>query len=209
MGFKIKMAQVSSDDLQKIRDDRPTGIYDGPTPPPGVYDVKVTKVWFATTKTEKPVVKVAMTFDNEGENATYNGYSTIANYMVPTDPSQSAFPVQVSSLDSLFDALSDGKFSYRDFQEAATEGRTDADPAKSDKIGLPVTQIGSLRITGEQKIRVKTKIREYNGNEYVDIHYILREKASKKTAKPEEELDFGSDETDTDSDDSLDAFLED
>lgn len=203
MGFKIKMAEVSTDDLQKIRDDRPSGRYDGPTPPPGHYEVKVNKMWFAETKTGKPTLKVALAFDNDGEEALYNGYSYIDNYMIPVDNTERAFPIQVSQIDSLFNALSKGKMSFIDFHKAVTEGRTDASTEKKDKVGLPVTQIGSLKLNGEQKIRVKTKLREYNGEEYVSTHYVVREERSNITT--DNDLDLGG--LADDGDDDLDALL--
>lgn len=203
MGFKIKMAEVSTDDLQKIRDDRPSGRYDGPTPPPGHYDVKVKKMWFAETKTGKPTLKVALAFDNDGEEALYNGYSYIDNYMIPVDNTERAFPIQVSQIDSLFNALSKGKMSFIDFHKAVNEGRTDASTEKKDKVGLPVTQIGSLKLNGEQKIRVKTKLREYNGEEYVSTHYIVREERSNITSND----DFDTSGLADDGDDDLDALL--
>lgn len=205
MGFKIKMAEVSNDDLKKIRDDRPSGRYDGPTPPPGHYDVKVKKMWFAETKAGKPALKVALGFHNEGEEAIYNGYSYIENYMIPVDNTDRAFPIQVSQIDSLFDALSKGKMSFIDFHKAVNEGRTDASTDKKDKVGLPVTQIGSLKITGDQIIRVKTKLREYNGEEFVETHYIVREERSNVTA--DDDLDTSDFADDIDDDDDLDALL--
>lgn len=204
MGFKIKMAEVSTDDLKKIRDDRPSGRYDGPTPPPGHYDVKVKKMWFAETKAGKPTLKVALSFDNDGEEALYNGYSYIDNYMIPVDNTDRAFPIQVSQIDALFDALSKGKMSFIDFHKAVNEGRTDATTEKKDKVGLPVTQIGSLKLNGEQTIRVKTKLREYNGEEYVETHYIVREERSNVKAEDDLADDLADD---IDDDDDLDALL--
>lgn len=202
MGFKIPMAKVEKEDLQKIRADRPTGGYDGPTPPPGLYDAKVAKIWFAETKTGKPAVKVSFVFDNEGEDAVYNGASTIQNYLIPTDPSEKAFVPQVNQLDAFFAALTGGKQSYDDFQDAISEGRTDADPTKKDKIGIPVTQIGKFKLTGTQKIRIKTKIREYNGNEYIDIHYIPHQESAKTKPETTDEFEDAGSE-----DDSLAAWM--
>lgn len=189
MGFKVKMATVSSEDLTQIRNDRPTGGYDGPTPPPGVYDAKISRVWFGETKAGGDTVKVSFRFDNEGEDAVYNGFDFIQNYNIPTDPSARAFVPQVNQLDAFLIALSGGKMGFQEFQEAMAEGRNDADSDKKSKIGIPVTQIGSVKITGDKKVRIKTDHSEYNGKTYVNLHYILREESSASAQKSEDNLD--------------------
>lgn len=211
MGFKLKMDAVSQEDLNKIREERPTGGYDGPIPPPGVYEVKIAKVWIGETNSGAHALKVSMVFDNEGENAIYNRASLINNYMIPTDASQRAFPIQVDQLDTFMNALSDGKADFRTFQKAFSEGKTDADPSKKDKIGIPVTQIGPVKITGTKKITVKTKIRDYNGKDYIDLHYILRDDEPKKSKSEDSfsDLDDAEDtsvneDTSSSSDDSDD-----
>ena len=203
MGFKVKMAAVSEKDLTQIRNDRPTGGYDGPTPPPGVYEAKISRVWFGETKAGDPTVKVSFRFDNEGEDAVYNGFDFIQNYNIPTDPSAKSFVPQINQLDAFLIALSGGKMGFQEFQQAMAEGRNDADPAKKGKIGIPVTQIGSVKITGNKKVRIKTRHREYNGKTYVDLHYILREENGASSQKVEATLsDF------EDSSDDLDDWLD-
>lgn len=203
MGFKLAMAEVSQEDLKTIREDRPTGGYDGPTPPPGVYQAKIAKIWFAETKNGKPAMKVSYVIheDKDSANAVYNGASTIDNLMIPTDPSDNNFAVQTSVLDSFLLALSDGKMGYPEFYKAMTEGRSDV--GKEDKIGNPVNQIGNVKITGDKIVKVKTKVREYNGKDYIDIHYILRDEAPKKGS---DDIDI---EVDTDSDVNADTDLDD
>jgi len=198
MGFKIKMAEVSQEELTQIRNDRPSGRYEGPTPPPGVYGAKISRAWFGKTKAGDPVLKVSFVFDNEGENEVYNGAETINNYVIPTDPSSRAFVPQINQLDAFLIALSDGKMGVREFQEAMANGKNDIDQSKQTKIGIPVTQIGSVKITGEKKVNIKTKIREYNGKDYIDLHYILRDEAanSKPKSKPEDDFDDLEDPSD-------------
>ena len=211
MGFKIKMAEVSQEELTQIRNDRPSGRYEGPTPPPGVYGAKISRAWFGETKAGDPVLKVSFVFDNEGENAVYNGAETINNYVIPTDPSSRAFVPQINQLDAFLVALSDGKMGVREFQEAMSNGKNDIDPAKKTKIGIPVTQIGSVKITGEKKVNIKTKIREYNGKDYIDLHYILRdeETSSKPKSHPADDFDDFEDPTTSASDEGdLDDWLD-
>ena len=144
------------------------------------------------------MLKVSFVFDNEGENAVYNGAETINNYVIPTDPSSRAFVPQINQLDAFLVALSDGKMGVREFQEAMSNGKNDIDPAKKTKIGIPVTQIGSVKITGEKKVNIKTKIREYNGKDYIDLHYILRDEDanSKPKSKPADDFDDLEDPSD-------------
>lgn len=205
MGFKISMAPLSAEEVKKIRDERPSGSYNGPTPPPGLYDAKIAKMWFSESKAGQPMLKVSFVLDNDDDKKVYNGASTIQNYMIPTDPSQNGFDVFVSRLDSLFLNLSGGKMGIMEFQDAVVNGRTNADHTKKDQIGIPVSQIGSLRITGEQKLTVKTKIVVHKGNEYIDIHYI-KDQPKKSSEAPVENLDLDLDGSDDE--ESFDQWLE-
>ena len=214
MGFKIKMAEISKEELKEIREDRPTGRYDGPTPPPGIYEVKIARAWFGETKAGDGALKVSLRFDNEGENAVYNGYDFINNYGIPSDPSEPSFIPRVNQLDAFLIALSDGKMGFSEFQEAMVAGKNDIDPAKKNKMGYPVTQIGNVKISGNKKIKIKTKIREYNGKDYVDLHYILNDSTSKPKKREADFDDFDDVETSADTStndddaDDLDEWLD-
>ena len=212
MGFKIKMAEVSKEELKEIREDRPTGRYDGPTPPPGIYEVKISRAWFGETKAGDDTLKVSFLFDNEGENAVYNGYDFINNYGIPADATEPSFIPRVNQLDAFLIALSDGKMGFSEFQEAMVAGKNDIDPAKKNKMGYPVTQIGNVKISGNKKIKIKTRLREYNGKDYVDLHYILNDDSTSKPKKREADFDdFDDVETSADtsvSDDDADDLDE-
>lgn len=207
MGFKVKMAAVSEKELTQIRSERPTGGYNGPTPPPGVYGAKISRLWFGETKAGDPTIKVSFQFDNEGEDAVYNGFSFIQNYGVPTDPSAKSFVPKVNQLDAFLIALSGGKMGFQEFQEAMAEGRNDADSDKNGKLGIPVTQIGSVKITGNKKVKIKTRHNEYNGNTYVGLHYILREENG-ATEKKEEFSSDDFEDSGNNSSDDLDEWLD-
>lgn len=212
MGFKIKMAEISKEELKEIREDRPTGRYDGPTPPPGIYEVKISRAWFGETKAGDDTLKVSFLFDNEGENAVYNGYDFINNYGIPADATEPSFIPRVNQLDAFLIALSDGKMGFSEFQEAMVAGKNDIDPAKKNKMGYPVTQIGNVKISGNKKIKIKTRLREYNGKDYVDLHYILNDDSTSKPKKREADFDdFDDVETSADtsvSDDDADDLDE-
>ena len=215
MGFKIKMAEISKEELKEIREDRPTGRYDGPTPPPGIYEVKIARAWFGETKAGDGTLKVSLRFDNEGENAVYNGYDFINNYGIPSDPSEPSFIPRVNQLDAFLIALSDGKMGFSEFQEAMVAGKNDIDPAKKNKMGYPVTQIGNVKISGNKKIKIKTRLREYNGKDYVDLHYILNDGSTSKPKKREADFDDFDDvetsantSTNDDDADDLDEWLD-
>ena len=212
MGFKIKMAEISKEELKEIREDRPTGRYDGPTPPPGIYEVKIARAWFGETKAGDDTLKVSFLFDNEGENSVYNGYDFINNYGIPADATEPSFIPRVNQLDAFLIALSDGKMGFSEFQEAMVAGKNDIDPAKKNKMGYPVTQIGNVKISGNKKIKIKTRLREYNGKDYVDLHYILNDDSTSKPKKREADFDdFDDVETSADtsvSDDDADDLDE-
>lgn len=207
MGFKVKMAAVSEKELTQIRSERPTGGYNGPTPPPGVYGAKISRLWFGETKAGDPTIKVSFQFDNEGEDAVYNGFSFIQNYGVPTDPSAKSFVPKVNQLDAFLIALSGGKMGFQEFQEAMAEGRNDADSDKNGKLGIPVTQIGSVKITGNKKVKIKTRHNEYNDKTYVGLHYILREENG-ATEKKEEFSSDDFEDSGNNSSDDLDEWLD-
>lgn len=211
MGFKVKMAAVSEKDLTEIRNERPTGGYNGPTPPPGVYEAQISRVWFGETKAGDPTVKVSFRFDNEGEDAVYNGFDFIQNYGIPTDPSARSFVPQVNQLDAFLIALSGGKMGFQEFQEAMAEGRNDADSDKKGKLGIPVTQIGSVKITGNKKVKIKTRHNEYNGKTYVGLHYILREEngpAEKKAEFSSDDFEDSGNNSSASGTDDLDDWLD-
>lgn len=207
MGFKVKMAAVSEKELTQIRSERPAGGYNGPTPPPGVYGAKISRLWFGETKAGDPTIKVSFKFDNEGEDAVYNGFDFIQNYNIPTDPSAKSFVPQINQLDAFLVALSGGKMGFQEFQEAMAEGRNDADRDKESKIGIPVTQLGSVKITGNKKVKIKTRHNEYNGKTYVGLHYILREESG-ATEKKEEFSSDDFEDSGNNSSDDLDEWLD-
>lgn len=206
MGFKIEMEGLSKEEMQKIRDDRPTGRYDGPTPPPGVYNMVVDRMWFAETKSGLPAVKASFRIKEpaESDNAVYNGASTINNYLIPQKRSDRNYSIQASSLDDFLSGISNGKLDFPGFYEAMVSGRSDV--GTEDKIGHPVKQIGNFKFTGDAEMSVKTKIREYNGNEYIDIHYIIRDLENNKAESIGDDIDLGGDD-DLD-DDDVDSWLE-
>src|SRR5699024_12091735 len=125
--------------------------YDCPTPRPCVYQVKSARAWFGETKAGDYILKVSFLFDNEGEDATYNGYDFINNYGIPSDPSEPSFVPRVNQLDAFLVALSDGKMGFNEFREAMVAGKNDIDPAKKNKMGYPVTQIGNVKISGKDR----------------------------------------------------------
>lgn len=209
------MAEISKEELKEIREDRPTGRYDGPTPPPGIYEVKIARAWFGETKAGDDTLKVSFLFDNEGENSVYNGYDFINNYGIPADATEPSFIPRVNQLDAFLIALSDGKMGFSEFQEAMVAGKNDIDPAKKNKMGYPVTQIGNVKISGNKKIKIKTRLREYNGKDYVDLHYILNDDSPSKPKKREADFDdFDDVETSADTSvndddaDDLDEWLD-
>ena len=200
MGFSIPITRVKSSDVEKARADSGQGQrYDGPTPPPGVYNTKVKKVWYQETRKGDPALNVLFEIHEEGANEVYNGAGAFRMFMIPNDPTYEHFSIQVSSIDSLLLALSDGTYTYDDFLVDANAGRiiTGKKKSESDK-KTPIEQIGRLKITGEQTAQIKTKVQTYNGEERMEVHYVLSKPLKKKKV---EEIDMDFDDDDTELDD--------
>lgn len=199
MGFSIPITRVKSSDVEKARADSGQGQhYDGPTPPPGVYNTKIKKVWYQETRKGDPALNVLFEIHEEGANEVYNGAGAFRMFMIPNDPTYEHFSIQVSSIDSLLLALSDGTYTYDDFLVDANAGRiiTGKKKSESDK-KTPIEQIGRLKITGEQTAQIQTKVQTYNGEERMEVHYVL----SKPLKKRVEEIDMDFDDDDTELDD--------
>ena len=200
MGFSIPITRVKSSDVEKARADSGQGQrYDGPTPPPGVYNTKVKKVWYQETRKGDPALNVLFEIHEEGANEVYNGAGAFRMFMIPNDPTYEHFSIQVSSIDSLLLALSDGTYTYDDFLVDANAGRiiTGKKKSESDK-KTPIEQIGRLKITGEQTAQIQTKVQTYNGEERMEVHYVLSKPLKKKKV---EEIDMDFDDDDTELDD--------
>ena len=200
MGFSIPITRVKSSDVEKARADSGQGQrYDGPTPPPGVYNTKIKKVWYQETRKGDPALNVLFEIHEEGANEVYNGAGAFRMFMIPTDPSYEHFSIQVSSIESLLLALSDGTYTYDDFLTDANAGRIITGKKKSEFYKkTPIEQIGRLKITGEQTAQIKTKVQTYNGDDRIEVHYVLSKPLKKKKV---EEIDMDFDDDDLDLDD--------
>lgn len=200
MGFSIPITRVKSSDVEKARSDSGQGQrYEGPTPPPGVYNTKIKKVWYQETRKGDPALNVLFEIHEQGANEVYNGAGAFRMFMIPTDPTYEHFSIQVSSIESLLLALSDGTYTYDDFLADANAGRiiTGKKKSESDK-KTPIEQIGRLKITGEQTAQIKTKVQTYNGEDRIEVHYVLSKPLKKKKV---EEIDMDFDDDDLDLDD--------
>ncbi|QDF19246.1 hypothetical protein SEA_STICKYNOTE_53 [Corynebacterium phage Stickynote] len=199
MGFSIPITRVKSSDVEKARADSGQGQrYDGPTPPPGLYNTKIKKVWYQETRKGDPALNVLFEIHEEGANEVYNGAGAFRMFMIPTDPSYEHFSIQVSSIESLLLALSDGTYTYDDFLADANAGRIIAGKKKSESDKkTPIEQMGRLKITGEQTAQIKTKVQTYNGDERMEVHYVLS-KPLKKKKVADIDMDFDDDDTDLD-----------
>lgn len=213
MGFSLPIARVKNDEIDKaISDSRQGQRYTGPTPPPGVYRAKIKKVFTKETKTGKAAINVLFEINETGDNEVYNGAGIFNMYLIPSDPSEKAFPYQISNLDSMIHALSNGTMGYKEFQEAALAEKVvlkdpqKYDPSKNNEI----TKIGTLKITGEAEANIKLKMDEYNGKERAILDFIVEDKVEKKAKAADYDDDpfgetgaTGSDDSDADFNDWL------
>lgn len=200
MALKLNLERITTDDLDRAKKEaRSFQSYDGPTPPPDTYNVKLTKLWYTKTKTGKDMFKALFIIDETGDLETYNGAPIFHNMVVPSDPSEKAFSVQYDNLDSFFTAVSGGKFTFDDFLKAAISGKIIN--GKTEKAGDPIQSIGKLKFTGEQTLEVRTEINSYNGRESAGVKRILTSSVAK--AEDDEDID-DLDDFDDDFGDDLD-----
>lgn len=203
MALKFNLKNVSKDDIEEARKDFSAGRYEGPTPPPDLYNVQVTKLWSGENRGGATLV-ARLQFDNKGDKSEYNGFSILHNLGIPDDPKHEHFAIRMKSLDDFFRAVTGGKMDVSDFVAAANAGKVIA--GDEEKMGDVITQIGKFKLANAKDITIKTKPpREYNGKEYVNVHYIVAEQAKKE----DDDYDDYDDDVDTNDDDDIDKMLED
>lgn len=207
MALKFNLKNISQDDIEEARKEFSAGRYEGPTPPPDLYNVKVTHLWSGENKAGATLT-ARLQLDNQGENSEYNGYSILHNMTIPDNPKDQFFAIRMKSLDDFFRAVSGGKMDVSDFVAAANAGKVISD--KSEKMGDVITQIGKLKIANAKDITVKTKPPVQVGDkEYVNVHYIDTSKIDKLDDGDDDDYDDDVDNDDIDDDDDIDSMLED
>lgn len=195
MALKFNLKNITNDDLDKAKSDL-GGRYDGPTPPPGKYNVKVAQLWAGESKKGESTLVARLQFSDEGENKTYNGFSIFHRMAIPDDPSDQFFAIRMKSLDDFFRAASGGKLNINGFVEAANAGKIVVE--KEEKVGEPIKQIGKFKLDNAQDITVMTK---QNG-EYTNVHYIDTRNVGQAQVEAE-----SSDDVDGLDDDDIDGLL--
>lgn len=203
MALKFNLVAIDKEDVKKAEERGRR--YDGPTPPPDVYNVVLKSVWFSQTKAGKDTIRFRVEIKETGDKEIYNGCSIFNSMMLPIDKSEKAYPIQVSQLNDFVKAASGGKVNLIEFASWLTEGKIKH--GKKDKVGVPVEQIGRIKFDGSQEFVVKTKLGDNQknpDNPYVEIHYI---DTSKITAEEPEEEDIIEDEDDIDDIDELMADM--
>lgn len=207
MALKFNLKNVSKDDVEKARKEFSAGRYEGPTPPPGLYNVRVTKLWSGENRAGATLT-ARLQFDNDDDNKIYNGFSILHNMTIPDDPRDQYFAIRMKSLDDFFRSVSGGKMTVSDFVDAANNGKVIA--GDEEKMGDVITQIGKLKMDKVKDITIKTKapVTASNGNEYVNVHYIDTNNLEK--IDKDDDVDDDVDDTDFgDNDDDIDDMLED
>lgn len=206
MAFKVKLDRVTDNDINEAKAEAATsGRYTGPTPPDGVYKAKVQGLSHKITKTGKDMIVALITLTgNEGEEEVYNGAPIFANYLLPVDPENKGYAIQITQLDSLMRALSKGTFTFNDFRDALNSDRIQMEEGKG-KMGDKINQIGRLKLPSESTFEIKTKLSTYNDRTSAGLHYILDESWESSSSNGGEVDD---DVAGLDSDDSVSAQSE-
>lgn len=204
MALKLNLKNVTVDSIEEAQKGGFAN-YNGPTPPPGVYNVTVGKIWAAKTRAGDDQLVALLTFENTGENEVYNGATIFHRFSIPSDPSDQYFAIRVRSLDDFFKATSKGEFTFKDFVDAANNGKIIVD--KADKVGEPIKQIGKFKTEKAQDITAKTKVENYQGEDRPIVHYVINN-APKAKAKVENDFEE-DDEVDFHDDDDVDSDIDD
>lgn len=211
MALKFNI-QIDDNAVQEAIDSRPTfQKYDGPTPPPGFYHFKLTKLWAGQNRDGTEVLIASLTIDEEGDgetdNSVYNGFQLLDRMVIPMDKSNQYFDMQIRSMDDFFKAISNGEYTIFDFKKDAAQGKILED-GEANKMGTPIKQIGKLKIGTDRTLRAKTK---QNG-EYTNLHFIdldaSIEGKGKAAAQDDDDIDLSSPWAGGDEDESdIDSLL--
>lgn len=205
MALKFNLKNVSAKDVEDARKDFGGG-YDGPPAPPGLYNAAVKQLWFRQTKSGKDMIVAHLKLQNEGDAAEYNGLNLWYNMLIPGDPSDRAFTMQMKNIDDFFRAASGGKMDVQDFVDAAKAGKILTGESDNKK-GEEITQVGKLKIEKAQDMTVKTKIETYNGEERTQLHWIDTSKLNKADSD-DDDVD-ADDDVDMDDDYDIDQMMDD
>jgi hypothetical protein len=170
MALKFKI-QASKEDLTAAKAESGSR-YSGPTPPPDVYNVKLIKLFSSEDRNGNPRLVATLQIEETGDKAVYNGARIFDNLAIPADPGYEHFAIQVNVLNSFLVAASGGSYTIDDFVKDANAGKiaTDGETQNGDPI---VKSIGKFHVEKAKDIKVKTKLRSWNGTEYVNVHYYI------------------------------------
>lgn len=195
MALKFKI-QASKEDLAAAKaESAANSRYDGPTPPPDVYNVKMTSMFSSEDRKGNPRLVAVLQIDETGDKAVYSGARIFDNLAIPMDTEYEYFHIQVNVLDSFFTAASGGAYSIDDFIKDANAGKiiTEGETRNGDPI---VKSIGKFHVDKAQPIKVKTKVRTYNGKEYLNVHYYLTDGISSSSSSKSDSSEASADEID-------------
>lgn len=175
MALKFKIDRISSSDIEEAASERGSfSKYEGPTPPPGTYKVKLDRLWLTTEKNNEsqPVLKAVFQIEGEeGDREVYNGCPIWNQFQIPLSKNDKYFAIRVNSLNDFLTSISKGSLNAAGFSEALNEDRIQYDTP--EKLGEPINQIGSLKLPSESLFKVKLEHNEWQGNVRPQIHYII------------------------------------
>lgn len=183
MALKFNI-QASASDIESAKSQAPSGRYSGPTPPPDLYNLKLVNLASGEDARGNPRLVAALDINETGDKAVYNGARIFDNLAIPTDTSYEHFAVQVNVLDSFLRAVSGGAYDIDAFIKDANAGKiiTEGENKKGDPF---IKSIGKFKLDKAVDVTAKTRIRSWNGNDYVNVHFYDTSKIT--AAKPSED----------------------
>lgn len=170
------------------------GFYDGPVPPPGVYDFEIKQINVKDNSNGDPRIGLVLEIVAEegDEKAEYNGAAAFTGL----NATDQGAPWVNNFLDAC--GVDRKKFYSGDVVVSA----------KNAKGAQDIVKIGGKTIVGKM-VRALTKVRQYNGEDQMDIvRYILDGDDDKKPAKSKSKSEPEPDEAATGLEDADDSSEE-
>lgn len=199
----LKLDRISDDSLKEARESS-GGFqqYEGPTPPPDTYTLKLDGLMSGQTKTGRDKLVAFFKVVGKGDKEVYDGAPITENYMIPGDSEDPNYHVFISILDQFLLQVSNGKLSIQQFVDAAIDGKILTEETKG-KSGLQrITQIGKFKVANAVEVEAKTDIRHYQDKDYPEIKFFVDKKSSSTPAGNSTD-DSDDEDFDLDLDDDL------
>lgn len=196
--------------------------YDGPPPPSGRYRTKLAGLTLDEDKDGKNQITARLVVnepaqlgDKANPSAKFNGFTFWHRVVLPTDPSDQYYNIQVKALEELTREVTGGYHGALDlFTIATTKGLdTEAKTNRDGKTIVHIVKIGVAEINIGRPIEVNSKLSKtvnaHTGFNYANVSYLVRSAETKAVEDSLEGKDYEEPEAETpeiDLPDDVDGF---